>query len=291
MRCSMNANGSASAARPAAHDDLLATIIQRYSLNSDDIARIKRLQETCFVSFVEAAVRLGYIPQEDVDSRSSARHLPRAVQTGATPAAELLIAHDLDHPRSEQIRSLRTELLQRHHSPYEANMLAVVSPGTREGRSQLAAELAIAFAQLGRPTLLVDADMRRPRQHELFQTENTHGLSEVLSGQEDAQFHEVSDLPALSLITAGPLRSNALELLSHRWFETLVDGWRERFEFVVFDTPPVNQYADGLAIATIVGHVLSLSRAKHTSYKDTRNLLQRLAATRSSVHGAVLNHF
>lgn len=271
--------------------DLRAVIIQRCGLSDADIARITHYQETHFTSFGEAAVQLGYATQADTERRSGLVHLPIAKQSGAAPSQDLVIAHEPNHPRSEQIRSLRTELLLRHESSNEANMLAVLSPGATEGRSQLTAEIAIAFAQLGRPTLLVDADMRHSRQHLLFGTDNEHGLSQALAQRERPLFHEVTGLAELSLLTAGPSPSNSLELLSAPWFEVLVSEWREYFEFVIFDTPPVSRYADGLVIATIVGHVLSLSRAKHTSYKDTRNLLQRLASTRSSIHGAVINHF
>lgn len=277
--------------QPEENRDLRAMIIQRCGLSEADIARVTHYQETRHTSFGEAAVRLGYASQADIERHSGLVHLPRAKQSGASPGQDLVIAHEPDHPRSEQIRSLRTELLLHHGSADEAGMLAVLSPCAKEGRSQLAAEIAIAFSQLGRPTLLVDTDMRHSRQHLLFGTDNEHGLSQALAQRERPLFHEVTGLPELSLLTAGPSPSNALELLSDRWFEVLVSEWREYYAFVIFDTPAVNRYADGLVVATIVGHVLSLSRAKHTSFRDTRNLLQRLASTRSSIHGAVINHF
>ena len=207
------------------------------------------------------------------------------------PTKSLLLAQDPYDPHSEQIRMLRTELLLRHESSDHANIFAVVSPCSGEGRSQIAAELAIAFAQLGRPTLLVDADLRNPQQHFLFGADNTVGLSQALLHGQKPQFHAVSGLPALLLLTAGPRPPNPLELLSDRSFEGLVDEWRQNFRYVVVDTPPVTQFADGLAVATIVGRVLSISRASRTSYKDTRNMLRRLAATQSRILGAVINHF
>jgi receptor protein-tyrosine kinase len=207
------------------------------------------------------------------------------------PAKSLLLAHHPYDPHSEQIRMLRTELMLRHEASTSANIVAVVSPCPAEGRSQLAAELAIAFAQLGRPTLLVDADLRNPQQHALFNADNTVGLSQALMHGDRPHFHAVSGLPALFLLTAGPRPPNPLELLSDRRFESLVDEWRQSFQFVVVDTPPVRQCADALAVATIIGRVLSLSRAKRTPYKDTRDMLRRLAATQSRILGAVINHF
>ena len=217
--------------------------------------------------------------------------LPMPRERQAVPAQRLVIAHDPYHPRSEQIRSLRTELLLRHEDSDSANILAVLSPCAAEGRSHLAAELAISFAQLGRPTLLVDADLRHSQQHLLFNASNARGLGQALAREQRPSFQNVLGLPALFLLTAGPSPHNPLELLSDRCFEAVVDEWRQNFQFVVLDTPPVSRYADGLAVATIVGRVLSLSRAQRTPYRDTRNMMRRLAATRSRVLGAVINTF
>ena len=172
-----------------------------------------------------------------------------------------------------------------------ANVVAVLSPCPAEGRSQLAADLAIAFAQLGRPTLLVDTDLRHPQQHVLFNADNTRGLAHALAREEVPRFQTVAGLPSLFLLTAGAPPANPLEMLSDRCFETMAGEWQQHFQFVVLDTPPVGQYADGLAVATIVGRVLSLSRARHTPYRETRDMMRRLAATQSRILGAVINHF
>lgn len=209
----------------------------------------------------------------------------------AVPAERVALVLHRDHPRSERIRMLRTELLLRHEADDAANIVAVLSPCAGEGRSQLAAELAIAFAQLGRPTLLVDADMRQPQQHMLFNAENGRGLAHALTQAQPPHLQPVVGLPALKLLTAGTPPDNPVELLSDRNFESLASEWQRDFRYVIVDTPPVGRYADGLAVATILGRVLSLSRAQHTPYKDTRDMMRRLAATQSRVLGAVINHF
>jgi protein-tyrosine kinase len=221
--------------------------------------------------------------------------LPTIAKRRLFPATYLLHADDLDDPRTEQIRMLRTELLLRHDASdpdaEEANIMALLSPGVAEGRSQLSAELAIAFAQLGQPTLLVDADLRNPRQHVLFNADNTWGLSHALTRAQPPQLQTVTDMPMLSLLTAGPRVANPLELLSARAFEELVNEWRRTFAFIIVDTPPAGRYGDGLAVATIIGRVLSLSRASHTSCKDNLEMLRRLTTTRSRVLGAVISRF
>jgi receptor protein-tyrosine kinase len=101
----------------------------------------------------------------------------------------------------------------------------------------------------------------------------------------------VEGLPQLSLLTSGAVPSNPLELLSDGRFEKLLQDWRKSYEFVLLDTPPIRSYADGLAIATLAGRVLLLSRAQQTSFKDTSDMLRRLATTQSRILGAVINHF
>jgi protein-tyrosine kinase len=207
------------------------------------------------------------------------------------PGNQLIMAHDPYDPRCEKVRALRTELLLRRESVDSADIVALLSPCAGEGRSLLAAELAIAFAQMGRPTLLVDADLRRPQQHTLFGTDNRYGLSQVIELGIKPPLHTVQGLPRMSLLTAGAVRSNPLELLSSSRFATLIEDWRQTYEFVVIDTAPVMQFSDGLAVASLVGRVLALTRAQHTPYKDMQDMLRRLSATRSQILGAVISHF
>jgi receptor protein-tyrosine kinase len=214
-----------------------------------------------------------------------------AVNHLTQPDPRLTMAHDPTHPRCERVRALRTELLLRREPFDRTDIVALLSPCACEGRSLLAADLAIAFAQTGRSTLLVDADLRHPQQHVYFGTDNRQGLSQAIEQGTVPQLQTVRSVPRLAMLAAGVLPSNPLELLSSRAFALMVEGWREQFQFVVIDTPPVKQYSDGLAVASLVGRVLALSRAQHTPYRDLQDMLRRLAATRSQVLGAVISHF
>jgi receptor protein-tyrosine kinase len=221
------------------------------------------------------------------------RAMHAVVTLGRTvePDERLLTAHDPDDPRSENVCALRTELLLRREAQDRADIIALVSPCAGEGRSLLAAELAIAYAQTGRPTLLVDADLRRPQQHQLFGTDNRQGLSQAIAFGLKPLLHTVRGLPRMSVLTAGAAQENPVELLSSRYFAALVDDWRENFEFIVIDTAPIMKYADALAVASLVGRVLLLSRADHTPGRDMHDMLRRLAVTRSQILGAVISHF
>ena len=202
-----------------------------------------------------------------------------------------MMAHDPSDPRCGRIRALRTELLLRRDSIDRANVVVLLSPCAGEGRSLLAAELAIAFAQTGFPTLLVDADLHRPQQHVLFGIPNRPGLAEAIEDDAEPQLHAVQGLPHLSVMTAGVVSTHPLELLSSRRFATMVGDWRNNFEFVVIDTAPVGLFSDGLAIANLAGQVLTVSRAQHTPFLQMQDMLQRIATTRSRVLGAVISHF
>jgi receptor protein-tyrosine kinase len=208
------------------------------------------------------------------------------------PGPQLSSVLDLNDPHGEQIRALRTALLLLCSNAPTAVVLAVVSPCRGEGRSQLAAELALSFAQLDKKTLLVDADMRRPTLHQLFDSSGRLGLAEAIITNSDPYLHPVKKLPRMHFVTAGEYaQTNPLELLSDSRFSRLVQHWRASYSYVVIDTPPIGEFADGLAVATLAGRVLSVSRARHTPYKEQREMMRRLAITQARVLGAVLSHF
>jgi receptor protein-tyrosine kinase len=137
----------------------------------------------------------------------------------------------------------------------------------------------------------VDADLRHPSQHLLFAADNKSGLVQAIERGATPFFHPVEGLRHLWLLTTGPTPDNALELLLNKRFAALVEEWRESFDFVVLDTAPITEYSDGLAVASLVKRVLVLSRARHTPYRESRDMLRRLTAIRSQIVGAVINHF
>jgi protein-tyrosine kinase len=292
-------------------DEILDSLVGRYGLSEEVATQIRTLMQTEQARWGEAAMLNGLLTSSQLEDamtrlgrqdsgsndgiiqkalrRSTGRAIVKVEGTEVKPGPKLIFAHDPYDPRSEKIRALRTELLLLNDT--SAMILALVGSGPAEGRSVLAAELALAFAQLGRRTLLVDADMRKPSQHLLFETNNTLGLAQCIDGRGQAYMHRVSGLPAMSLLTAGIATSNPLELLSSQRFHTLADSWRNQFEFIIIDTPPVSQFADGLTVATLAGRVLVVSRSVETTFRDLKELLRRLTVTRSQILGAVINHF
>jgi protein-tyrosine kinase len=293
--------------------ELIEKLIEHTRLSHEQVTLIRELMGTARLDFVDAALQLNLISADDaagivewaqrIDSQAGVVETAlrrQSIGRVATvppsiyvkPSKELLLVHNPDHPHCERIRALRTELIMLMGSEHrQASVFAVLSPGPGEGRSLLAAELAIAFAQLGRRTLLVEADLRRPRQHFLFGAENTNGLAQCLTLGAVPQLLRVGGLPQFSLLPAGSPPPNPLELLSDGRFEDLLFDWRRVFDVLVVDTPAITKYADGLAIASLTEEVLLLSRANSTGHKDMKDTLRRLGTTRARILGAVINNF
>jgi len=244
-------------------------------------------------------------PAHGVDRQALAVQIP-VMSRAVKPNARLLALQGSKDSRAERIRTLRTALLLRRETAQQrladqagaelvidtpTGVIALISPGPGEGRTELAAELAMAFAQLGRSALLVDADLRRPQLHLLFNANNGPGLAQALERGIAPHLFAVEGLPQLYLLTAGTTPVNPTELLSHERFAFMMEDWRTRFDFVVIDTAPLKFYADGLAVASLAGSVLVVSRANHTRWQETQDMLRRLSALRSEVVGAVISHF
>lgn len=205
---------------------------------------------------------------------------------------ELAYAHDSGSLRSEKLRGLRTELLIRLGSRQGAATLAILGSRPGEGRSQLCAELALAFAQLVGRTLLVDGNMRNPKLDKLFLGASSDvGLSEVLLGKTPTMpLHRVIG-QNLALLTAGTPPPSPVDLLSGAQFKSLVADWSRSYDYVLIDTPPVSQYSDGIVIANAARNVVLVARRNQTSYAEVTELQRRLDATQTQIMGAVLNDF
>lgn len=300
---------------PQGLEDLIKqALITRCSLTPEDIESIMQARSSLHMNFAEAALHIGLVTRDDVDQvadeivmtesqrrpgiiemalrrQASTRIVALRHSDVVSPSKRLILAHDMVNERSERLRALRTELLLLNQASGLANVIALLSPGSGEGRSQLCAELAIAFAQLGRRTLLLDADLRNPSQHLLFNAPNRWGLSQALTSSDRPMTCGVEGLPHLSLLTAGTQVPNPLELLSGDRVQRLLSDWRHDQEFIIIDTPPVSQYADGLAMAMLAGKVLVINRAQVTRHTDMKEMLRRLSTTQSQILGAVINHF
>jgi protein-tyrosine kinase len=295
---------------------MVDALLVLYRLPDEALASIQEARKALGISFAEAALHTGLATQSELKEaeewirrkdlnggrsivEEALRRRPASPQRDLvvwqgerlSPGPSLIIAHDPYSQRSELIRSLRTELLMRTSARRGAAIFTILSPESAEGRSQLSAELAIAFAQLGSRTLLVDADMRHPGQHTLFGADNLIGLAQALSDGSAVRLHGIDGVVQMDLLTCGAPPPNPLELLSGPRFERMVADWRRSYEFVVIDTPPAARYSDALPVASVAGNVLMVGRANSTSFNALTELRRRVDTTNARILGSVLNTF
>src|SRR5258708_27260824 len=281
-------------------DRLIGAILaDEGKLTSEEIERVVQLQKDTGVRFGDAAVQLGFISDNDVRFALAKQYdFPLLVpgveeKGGLQPSKELVAAFAPFHPRTEELRALRTQLLIRWYNPQQGrNALVIASPEAAEGRSYVAANLAVVFSQLGARTLLVDADLRNPRQHEVFGIPPGHGLSSLLSGPtvHKEQF-PVHGLNRLTVLPAGPLPPNPQELLSRPAFTALMKELQAHYDVVIIDSPPAKKYADTQSIAYRAGDALMVARKDHTSVSSTSKVLKELAGTGARVVGTIVNAY
>ena len=263
-------------------------------LSESDIEKIVELQKIRQIRFGEAAVRLGFISVDDLRRAMALQYdLPHLLPDNARLNRELVVACEPFHPCAEQIRALRTQLVMRWiNGGSSAKTLAIVSPSPREGRTYIAANLAVAFAQLGRRTLLIDADLRRPRQQRIFGIQDKIGLATVLSGRADrSAIVPVRDLGPLSVLPSGAGPPNPVELLSREGFAMLLHDLQPDFDVILLDTPPALTCADAQTIAFRARSALLIARKDHTRIADTERVVRDLADGGTEILGTSLNAY
>ncbi len=213
-----------------------AILIDGGQLRPEDAERVLQYQKEHNLRFGEAAMRLGLISEADIQfalSRQFAYAYLRRTPGEARPLSdELVAAYQPFSPRVEQLRAIRSQLMLRWFDrAEERQVLTIVGAERGEGRSYLAANLAIVFSQLGERTLLVDADMREPRQHYLFLLENQIGFSTLLAGRSrEEAIVRIPDLAGLSVLPSGPTPPNPLELLNRLNFDEFMIQAKSAFD-------------------------------------------------------------
>jgi protein-tyrosine kinase len=264
-------------------------------LGPQDIERVLQLQQSQGSRFGEAALRVGLITKDDLQSALAKQYdFPHLLPGPGGISTEIIVAYEPFHPRAEELRALRTQLSIRwSNAGVRHRVLAIASPGPGEGRSYVAANLAAVFSQLGERTLLIDADLRAPRQHRIFDVPDRIGLSAVLSGRADRS--AVVPVPQfggmLSLLPAGARPPNPQELLSRRALAGLLQELRTEFDVIFIDTPPATRFADAQSVTFQAGSAMVLARRNHTRLADTAGVVRQLSDTGARIVGTVLNAF
>ncbi len=271
-----------------------ALLIDAGKLKPGDAEAILRLQKEKNLRFGDAAIELGLITQADIDFAMSRQFdYPYLIAGESKVSEEVVAAYDPFSPQVEALRALRAQLMLRWFDHDAARTaLAIVSASRGEGRSYIAANLAVVFSQLGERTLLIDADLRHPRQHELFGMENRVGLSSILSGRAGLDaMHRIPGLLGLSVLPAGVVPPNPQELLARAAFGQLLDQLAANFDVVLLDSPPASETADAQTLAVRAGAALVVVRRNSSRTWRVRGISDSVAQAKAVIVGAVLNDF
>jgi chain length determinant protein tyrosine kinase EpsG len=272
-----------------------AILVDHGRLTPAAAEQILRAQRERGLRFGEAAIHLGILTERDIQFALAQQFdYPYLHAADTSVAPELIAAFDPFAREVETLRAVRTQLVLRWFGVGARNRhaLAVVGAQRGDGRSYVAANLAIVFSQLGERTLLIDADLRNPRQHELFKLDNRSGLSALLAGRTDlTAIQIVSSFVDLSVLTAGTTPPNPQELLGRGAFAQAIDSLSARYDVILIDTPAIAVGADAASIAAFAGGALVVARRGVTPVKAIGRLADDLRSAGAAVVGSVLNDY
>lgn len=269
-----------------------AILVEQGRLSPDDVEKIQQYSVENGLRFGDAALRLRLLTASDIDLAIAQQfRYPILRRGGEQGVADDVVAAYL--PQSEKIeplRVLRSQLSLRWVNPKERKILVVASPGRGEGRSWLAANLATVFAQMGERVLLIDADLRHPRQHVLFNLNNSVGLSALLTGRAGREVvSRIHPQLRLFVLPAGIVPPNPQELLGRQVFDLVLDRFASQYDLVIMDTPAASESADAQILASRADAAVMLVRRNKTRVHDLKEAMQNLTEAGVHVIGSVVN--
>lgn len=267
-------------------------LVEAGRLSTADVDRVTSEQAANGGPFGAVAVRLGLITQDDVD-RALARQFeyPCLAPDSGSIERSVITAYDPYSEAAEHLRGLRSQLMLNWlNGGGGRKSLAIASPGRGDGRSFVAANLAVLFAQMGARTLLIDTDLRHPAQDALFHLDNRVGLSALLAGRAAGEaIVRIRPLRNLFVLPAGPRPPNPQELLGRPTFARQLRSLEGPFDVVIADTTAAEAGADGQLVAAASGATVMVVREDVTPMKALRTFHAALDTCGSRVLGAVIN--
>lgn len=265
-------------------------LLDQGKLSAQDAEQVLRLQKEQNLRFGEAAIQLGLIKQDDIQQALALQfHYPYLAPGEGGYSQELVAAYAPFSPQVESLRALRSQLMLRWFLPGNKT-LTIVGTNPADGASHLAANLAVVFSQLGERTLLIDANLRSPSVSGLFNLSDSMGLSDVLADRADLS--SVVRIPAfvdLSVLPAGTLPPNPMELLSRSNLVDMLAVLASRFDVILLDAPPASVSVDFQTTAARTKGAIIAVRKNFTRLNEVAGIKSMLAAAGAELVGAVLN--
>lgn len=261
-------------------------------LTEEQVALVAARQAESGRRFGEIAVEMGFIDQEAVMwALSQQFHYPFPLKSQQTFSDELVVARDPFGSAAELIRDLRSHLMMEFGSNSALRKhIAVLSVDRGDGKSFLAANLAASLSQLNIRTLIVDADLRAPRIHQLFGIDGRYGLSDSMrTNASDVKVYPVAGLNDLFVLPAGTVPPNPLELIQGRTFDQVLDEVSRKFDYVIIDTPAAVHGADSRVIASKSAASMVVARPGQTGRPAFESYVASLRRLPTKLLGVVLN--
>lgn len=269
-----------------------AILLDAGLIKLQDVERILAAAREKGLRFGDAAVALGLIRPGDLHGALAYQFDYPVLAPGSTSVSrEVISAFEARHPVLNDVHALRSQVLLRWltHENAQNRAIAVISPESGDGRTFVAANLAVAFSQMGQRTLLVDANMRRPRIHDLFGIDNQAGLSALLADRRVSNaLKRIDGLRDLSVIPAGGEPPNPHDLLSRDSFEEMLAAFSQIHDVIVIDTPAARHSPDAEVVAVRARGSILLGRHNRSRVADLAGLAQQVQSLGGTIVGSVL---
>lgn len=233
------------------------------------------------------------ISQEQIEERLGLTFLgiiPQIERSKDGRAQDLIIHTQPKSAVAECLRAVRTNIL--FMSPEkQLRMILITSSGPQEGKTTTVATLAGTMSESGHRVLILDADMRRPRVHRIYEVSNDRGLSSLILGDTDLDGTvQPTKQPNIFVVPCGPVPPNPAELLHTARFRSILAHYSQRFDRVIIDSPPIGIVADAAVIATQVDGTVLVLKAGSTTRDLAHQSVRALNDVKARVFGAVLNN-
>jgi capsular exopolysaccharide synthesis family protein len=266
----------------------------------------RTLQEPGDAQYWTNLPELGVIPNAQISSRERAygRTLPESDDADAGPGlrqigrnqnpVEIISWKNKPSMVAEAFRTVLTSILFIGENGNRPKVLVLTSAGPGDGKTTVVSNLGIAMAEIRRKVLIIDADLRRPRMHDLFGLPNDLGLSTILREKSLDRFdlqdviHETS-VPGLFILPSGPPTASAANLLYSPNMAEILEKFKKEFDLVLIDTPPMLQMTDARVVGRLADAVIFVARIGQTTRDAAIAACQRFSEDRIRMIGTVLN--